>query len=188
MKAKLYLVAFLTIFPSLFLATSLTAKEVIGPLDEFHPFHPRFHLGGDCQPMALLVHTLTPQTITEALSLYPANFQLENIDVETAVRNRLHAAHVPIIKPSPSVSSGLSVFVRVVGETFEIDIRYRKRLIDPISGEAGLVKTWELSDPAYVIPRAHNGDPEYILYWVSKYTDKFIDEYKRVNGGTCANQ
>ena len=171
----------LILIPSLFLATALKTEEVTRPN--------RFQLWNECKPVGLFIFMPAPQEIDKVLP-EPArsNIRLKRVEVYAAVLSRLQAAGLYSAEPITSVFSVLSMFVSVVGESFEIETNYKKRLVDPASGESGMVNTWKLLDTAFSVPRKHGRDSGYILYWISQHTDKFIDEYLRVNADACIHR
>ena len=171
----------LILIPSLFLATSLKTEEVTR-LN-------RFQLWNDCKPVGLFIIMSSPQEIDKVLP-EPArsNIRLERVEVYAAVLSRLQAAGLYSAEPLTSVFSVLIIIVSVIGESFEIETKYKKRLIDPASGESGMVDTWKLLDIPFLVPRKHGRDSGYILYWISEHTDKFIDEYLRVNADACIHR
>ena len=132
-----------------------------------------------------------------------SNIRLEQEEVKAAARSRLQDAGLYSAEPITSVFSVLWMSVDVSGESFEIKTNFRKRLIDPASGESALADTWELMN-AFVgkkldvddyremalllMPKNHSNDPGYVLYAVSQHTDKFIEEYLRINADACAHR
>ena len=171
----------LILIPSLFLATSIKTEEVTR-LN-------RFELWNDCKPVGLSIIMPSPQEIDRLLpESARSNIRLERVEVYAAVLSRLQAASLYSAEPLTSVFSALNMSVSVIGESFEIETKYKKRLIDPASGESGMVDTWKLRDITFLVPRKHGRDSGYILYWISEHTDKFIDEYLRVNADACIHR
>lgn len=148
----------------------------------------RFQLWNHCFPVAVdLVTGLIKPFVSD----------LEKEEVEATIRSRLQ--NVQLYNPEPPVPSILSLALTVESESFEIDTTYMKTVIDLASGESAFVATWNLNwlpeehegnisnGVSLVRTKRHNKDKEYILYWVSKYVDKFIKEYMRVNSDACAH-
>ena len=144
---------------ALLLSAPAWAEEVTG--------YDRFQLWNDCGPMKLVVEPL-PQTA--------ADIGLTREAITTAVRSRLRAAHLYDADAMPF----LYVNVSVTGRAFQIGVDYGKLVIDLASGEYYQAATWATGSLG-----THGGDSNYILSAVSQYTDKFIDEYLRVNEDAC---
>ena len=149
----------------------------------------RFQLWNHCFPVAVdLVTGLIKPFVSD----------LEKEEVEATIRSRLQNEQLYI--PEHSMTSILRLVLEVESETFTIETAYIKMVKDIASGESAFVKTWErnflpeehegnLSDGASLVrTKRHNKDKEYVLYWVSKYVDKFIEEYLSVNSDACANR
>lgn len=148
----------------------------------------RFQLWNYCYPVSV-------DLVTGLIKPYVAD--LEKEEVETTIRSRLQ--NVQLYIPEHSSTSILRLVLEVESETFTIETAYIKMVKDIASGESAFVKTWErnflpeehegnLSDGASLVrTKRHNKDKQYILYWVSKYVDKFIEEYMRVNSDACAH-
>ena len=135
----------------------------------------RFRLWTGCQPTGLAV-----QMSKDAKAI-----GLTKEAVETAVRTRLRAAH--LYNPTKYVGL-LFVNVNVVGhdvlrntaqkQPFNVAVNYYKLMKDVLSDVKMLAVAWDASS-------AGIGDSPYILSAVSGNTDKFIDEYLRVNRDAC---
>ncbi len=145
---------------ALFLAATAETEEVTR-LD-------RFKLWNDCAPMNLIVESL-PDDATE--------IGLSKGAVETTVRSRLRAARLF----DADEYQYLYVNVNVVGAAFSIRFKYYKRLFDPALELFGFAGRWNIG-----VTGTHGRDPGYILSSVSQDTDKFIDEYLRVNEDACS--
>ena len=143
----------------LFIAMSALAEEV-SDID-------RFELWNDCQAMDLLVVELGQDA---------AETGLTKEAIETAVRSRLRAARLYDADASPY----LYVYVRVVGDAFNIDVGYRKLVVDPASGQSSYATTWNAGGAG-----THGRDGNYILTNTSGRIDRFLDEYLRVNADVC---
>ena len=143
----------------LFIGTSVLAEEV-SDLD-------RFQLWNDCRAMDLLVVELGQDA---------ADIGLTREAIETAVRSRLRTARLYDADASPY----LYVNVRVVGDAFNIDVGYRKLVVDPASGQSSYATTWYRG-----VVGTHGRDGNYILTNTSGSIDRFLDEYLRVNADVC---
>ncbi len=65
------------------------------------------------------------------------------------------------------------------GRAFNVELEFNKELSDPeLNGETGRATTWDTGTVG-------QGDAAFILSVVSQLTDKFIDEYLRVNDSAC---
>ncbi len=131
----------------------------------------RFKLWNACRPMDLLV---------EHLGQDAADIGLTRDDIQTAVRSRLRAARLydadaSILQPY------LYVNVNVVGHAHSISFRYKKEVRDPRTDLSREAVTWQLGG----LGTHYSGDKNYILNFVSRHTDRFIDEYLRVNADAC---
>ena len=144
----------------------------------------RFALWNSCLPVRLYV-TLREFAAPDALL---SNLQPK---AEAVARSKLQDAglyHPGSVNP---VSPALYLLLFLKYEEFEIHTSYRKRVVDNVTDMSGYIITWKfelLSDPDFVLSRKHNTDPEYVLHWVAKHTDRFIEEYQRVNMDACANR
>ena len=151
--------------------------------------------------MALNVLMLDPSELdmeqidAEVAKIIPRllpDFQLKREEVKAAARTRLQDAQLYNPTHPHSVSSYLQLTLDLKKDTFTIKPSYMKWVVDPASSGSSFVITWELDwlddNGLFMVPRSHSGDPGYILYWVSEHTDKFIDEYLRVNADACAHR
>ena len=145
---------------SLVLAASAWAENVTG--------FDRFKLWNNCQKMRLVV---------ESLHKDAADIGLTDETLTITVRSRLRAAH---IYDASEWSSYLYVNVNVADLAFNIIVEYNKLMMDIASGEKGLTSSWWTGSTGM-----HGRDAGYILSGVSQHTDKFIDEYLRVNEDAC---
>lgn len=96
-------------------------------------------------------------------------------DIITTVRSRLRAARLYQIRIGPY----LYVRVNVVGAAFSARVAFNKVLFDPISGLNFPSPTWQRS------VTGEGRDADLILSWIARSTDRFIDEYLRVNAPAC---
>jgi len=82
--------------------------------------------------------------------------------------------------PSPPRTT-LGVGIHIVGQAYDIELEYLKdQMIDPITGSMYPLTTWESGSLG-----THGDDPNFILSHLSQMTDKFIDEYLRINADAC---
>jgi len=126
----------------------------------------RFQLWNDCGPVGLLV---------EGLPNDAADIGLTKDAIETAVRSRLRAARIYESSADPY----LYVNVNVFGHAFSISIYFNKPLFDAASATTGYAITWNTGFTGY------SRDASYIISGISQGTDRFIDEYLRVNEAAC---
>ena len=159
-------------------ATTPVGAEDVSSMD-------RFQLWYACEPIFLAV---------EYLPDHAAEMGLTRETITTTVRSRLRAARLYSRRPDRSVPyrpgsriyvsaprPRLSVHVNTLseGRAFNVDLRFTKWLSDPeLNGETGRATTWDTGTVG-------QGDADYILSVVSRLTDKFIDEYLRVNDSAC---
>lgn len=147
--------------------TSIGAEE-----SEYDRFRDRFQLWNACQPMNLVIESLDDDDVKMGLT---------HEAITTAVRSRLRAAR---LYHSESRGTYLYVNVNVLsGETraraFSVSVEFKKWLLDPqLDGRGGFVTTWDTTGVGW-------GGAAHILSVVSQYTDRFIDEYLRVNESAC---
>ena len=129
----------------------------------------RFKLWNACKPVNLYVDIVPDDVAVTGLTLEA---------IATTVRSRLRAARLyddrsafPALSmrfrsaPGVVVSGLEGVFLKIVS--------------DPISGEIGSAITWSISQ------LGRGGDATLILALFSQLTDRFIDDYLRVNGPAC---
>ena len=128
----------------------------------------RFGLWSACGPIDMKV--FGSRTGTTAISLAKDT-------IETAVRSRLRAAR---LYNKPESMSWLFVTVDVVGGAFHIQFDYSKPVTDHITGIDWAATTWKAG-----VTGTHGENADFILARVAGFTDKFIDEYLRVNADAC---
>ena len=129
----------------------------------------RFELWTDCEPLKLYVNFQKDDE---------NEIDLTKEDIEIAVRSRLRSARMYTDELS---SLHLAVNVNVVGLAFGIDIELYKIVSDFLySKEILPARTWQSG-----ITGTHSMNGNYILQTVSQDTDRFIDEYLRVNADSC---
>ena len=150
-------------------ALSLLVWERAARAQEGEDFS-RFQLWNACRPMRLAVEGLSPDAATIGLTAQ---------SVEDSARLRLQMARLYDAGAEASAPY-LYVRVSVVGGAFSVRAQYVKVLHDPVSKSPGMVASWDDSSTG-----THGGDAGYIRFFVSAHTDKFIDEYVRVNAESC---
>lgn len=143
------------------LSSHAFAQETITDLD-------RFKLFFMCSPVSLDV----------ALQLDDTEFDLTQDRVATAIRSRLRAAR---IYNAEYVEPWLDVHVHVIGNAFSLDFVLSRWLLDPVVSQSeGPAVTWSVRATG-----THANDPQYIVSALTEYTDRFIDDYLRVNEASC---
>ena len=143
----------------------------------------RFELWNSCLPVRLYVsvgEVLAPDALSPS-NLHPK--------VEAVARSMLQDAGLYDPSSVNLVSPALYLLLTLDFDEFEIHTSYRKRVADNVTGELGYIIAWTLDyGPHFAIRRKHNTDPEYLLHWVAKHTDRFIEEYRRVNADACTHR
>ncbi len=165
------------------LAGPLSAAEKVSS-------HDLFQLWNNCGPINMLVANLSADA---------DKIGLRKEDIETTVRSRLRAARIYLVIPEPY----LVAHVSVVGHAFSVDVEFKRTVRVPFRKAPpkvllnnltvfqtsvpleylvplGHAATWEIG-----VTGTHGNSPEYILSSVAKFTDRFIDEYLRVNAVAC---
>ena len=161
--------AFIMIAAALALtATSASAEEVSD--------RDRFKLWNGCRAVDLLVEGLTDDS---------GKIGLHHEDIETAVRSRLRGARIFNDDAGPY----LYVNVHVVGRAHAIDFTFNRYVEAAIPfwlkpegmGQlTGFASTWSTGSTG-----THGSAAGFILSFVAKHSDEFIDEYLRVNADAC---
>lgn len=129
----------------------------------------KFKLWNGCKPVSLIV---------EDLSEDAHKIDLKKEDIAVTVRSRLRGAR--IYTDDAYIIPYVYVVVSVVGQAFSIHLEMNKFVYDPLSRQSGIASTWPSGGTG-----THADDSGYILSAVAGYTDKFIDEYLRVNASAC---
>ena len=127
----------------------------------------RFRLWDECRPTQLGVEDLVADE---------AEIGLTKDAIEVAVRSKLRAARLY----AEGGISALYVRVAVVGEAYNISIQYWKYVADQATGTIRRATTWETGSTG-----THAKNSSFVLSNAAQYTDKFIDEYLRVNADAC---
>ena len=129
----------------------------------------RFKLYTGCAPVKLVVEQLSQDAIDLGLTVE---------SLQTLVRSRLRSAR---IYSEDQDKTMLYLNVSVTSLAFSITLGFHKALLDPLySREIGLASSWIAGSTG-----THGKDAGYIRQAVSESTDKFIDEYLRVNAESC---
>ena len=129
----------------------------------------RFRLWNNCQPMDLIVGSLSEDE---------EQIGLTKEKIAISVRSRLRATRLYDMSALPF----LYVNVQVVGRAFSSFVEYNKIVTDHATGEENAAATWTTYGTG-----THVGDPSYILSATAEHMDRFIDEYLRVNEDACRN-
>ena len=155
---------------ALVLAAPSGAAEKVTKLD-------RFQLWNGCRPVDLVVEGLPDDA---------GKIGLRKEDIETAVRARLRGARIY----EENARSYLYVNINVLSPAFGVLVEFKRHVevllpfwvkpegMDPLTGYA---TGWNLGSIG-VHGAAGSG---YVLSAVARHTDKFIDEFLRVNADAC---
>ena len=155
----------LVVIAALLAASGLVAAQDSTEQTKFD----RFELWNMCRPIYLVV---------EGLHNDAAEIGISEDQIGTTVRSRLRAAR---IYNADRISPYLYVRVTVVGQAFSVQLSLWKFLTEVLApGIQGMAQTWVTGSIG-----THGQDAGYILQSVSNHTDKFIDEYLRVNVEDC---
>ncbi len=159
-----------TVTVALVLATTPGAADVATKMDHLQLWHA-------CQSVGLLVEDLPDDA---------GKIGLQKRDIETAVRSRLRGGR---IYNDRSSSLHLYVNVNVVGTAFSVGFHFKRWVTvsvafwlkpEGMDDPAGPATTWNVGSTG-----THGGNAGYILSVVALHTDRFIDEYLRVNADAC---
>ena len=144
------------------------AYRRLDPATVHHSDEDRFELFNYCEPMNLVVGSLSPDA---------AEIGLTGGSIQAAVESRLRSARL-----HDSESSVFTLYVRVtvVGRAFSSNLLFFKPVTDPWSDTTGLATTWETGSTG-----THGGDADYILSGLSQQMDRFLLEFLRVNEEAC---
>ena len=136
------------------------------------PQHERFFLWNECRPIRLFVrHLVWNGTLEDTASKYN--------DVTMLIRSRLRAARMYEPDKSKSTPYLGMVLVHYKNTAYVLELEFAKWLYDPISDVTFAATTWSELDGGATT------NWESIRSTVSRSTDKFIDEYLRVNADAC---
>ena len=163
-------VASIMIAAALALTTAPASAEEVSDWD-------RFQLWNACRPVDLIV---------EGLSDDAGKIGLRREDIETAVRARLRGARIYDENADPY----LYVNVNVLSPAFSTAVRFKRNVevlmpfwVKP-EGMGQLIGYATVWDSEAVGLHGASGSG-FILSGVARATDKFIDEYLRVNADAC---
>ena len=160
-----------TVALSLALAAPSGAAEKVTETD-------RFELWAECAPVAELIDGVDGDV---------GRLALDDRDLWAVVNSRLRRARIF----DDDADTWLFVNITVSGPAFSVDVDFM-RDVEVLwnrpdgtrlpSGLIGFTATWESGSTG-----THGNNPNYILSSVARLTDKFIDEYLRVNADACGN-
>ena len=131
----------------------------------------RFKLWNYCGPVELLVEEIREDG--KAIGLTK-----ETITI--AVRSRLRAARLYRHIDFGSSWPYLYTNVHVVGSAFSVRLEFNKKIVDSATLINSYATTWHSTSLGI-----HGQNSGYIISFVEQQTDRFIDEYLRVNANAC---
>ena len=126
----------------------------------------QFRLWVVCSPVAVVV---------EELGKDAKKIGLRKADIETTVRSRLRGARLY----AEDAPSDLYARISVLSRSYSIEMHFMK-LVQDLGGRMGQATTWDTG-----MIGTHGNNPNHILSKVGQHTERFIDEYLRVNGEVC---
>lgn len=131
----------------------------------------RVELWNACEPIDLLVEYLGDDAV---------KMDLTREAIATAARSRLRAARLyrGSSRPYPYLYVKIDTQSGPEGTAVNLSLQFTKQVFDRISGHHGAATTWQTGAVGW-------GGAAFILSVVSQLTDKFIDEYLRVNASAC---
>ena len=171
------------------LAASLLILSVAPATTEEVNDHDRFSLWTGCRGMGI--------EITNSRQ-YADKLGLTEDDIETTVRHRLRLAR--LYKPHTDTQSWfLGASVTLQPPAFLASIYFFKLLADPLTGKTDFAPTWEFHDQGFYVAFRTVGDRldalgdderrsatiAAILNKLSAGTDRFIEQFWRVNEAEC---
>ena len=130
----------------------------------------------------LYTKCLGVRPVIEDLPKDAEKISLDRDDVIAAVESRLRSSGLyqsglyQLVDWKLAVNPVLYVNVSVIGPAFFVKLELRKHLQDPFFGGSGFAMTWNASTLG-----THGGGGDYILSTVRNLTDKFINEWYKVN-------
>ena len=156
--------------PGLWLAATLLLIDASGSAGEVSD-QDRFQLWNGCQPIALAVAFEEPKW---------SKIGLTKETIEATVRSRLHAARIYGDRDS-AVTALVVEVVQVTGAPplFRIKFEHVKMLMDEMSDVRDFSRTW------FEYRWNSAKDVGTVLSALAQSTDRFIDEYLRVNEDAC---
>ena len=126
----------------------------------------RFTLLDTCRPMALVVEDLSPDAFEIGLT-------------ETAIRFEVEQRLRSDLLYDPDAWSYLYINVTMAGTAFTTGVSYHKRMHDRASNVSSWASTWKAGFTGMT------DDPDDILAFIAQDTERFTDEFLRVNGEAC---
>lgn len=152
----------------LVLALTLTlADGAVAQVEDVTDFD-RFRLWNNCGSVSLIV---------EGSFEKAGEIGLTKETIETAVRSRLRAARIYDSDAGPFIY----VYLNVVSPAFGLSFEFYKLALDYVSDQSNYAMTWDTGATG-----THGNDSGYILGYVSRFTDAFVDQYLRVNADACS--
>ena len=139
----------------------------------------RFQLDNGCFPFQLVVGYSEKEA---------GSIDLSKERIETVVRSRLRAARLYEDPSERQTASLLYVYVHLVGAAYSYDLSFHKLMKEVMSISRMDSEGQHLYQPAtwrHSGTGTHTRSPEYIVANVSEATDRFIDEFLRVNNAAC---
>lgn len=127
-----------------------------------------FQLFTNCEPAMLSV------------TVVDDGYELNGLDEETVVRaarSRLRSARLL----TESGASLVGIDIHIVGGAFAVDVEFWKTVFDPVTEHGFGAVTWETESAG-----THGGNGVYVVSWVQRMMDEFLDEYLRVNEPACS--
>ena len=119
--------------------------------------------------MALVVEEVSSDAFESGLTETAIRFEAEQ---------RLRSDHLY----DPDARSYLYINVNVAGMAFTTGVSYNKRMHDRASGVSSWASTWEAGFTGMT------DDPDDILALIAQDTERFTDEFLRVNGEACEHR
>ncbi|MDE0047128.1 MAG: hypothetical protein OXU19_14925 [bacterium] len=169
------LIALATMALAMVAASALAEEPGLAPLfGSTADDRERVALWNECRPMSFVVdyhnHELDNRTVPT----------LE--DIETAVRRRLVIARLHSSRMIDALEggAGLQVSVSVGGPRYSVDIYYVREVWEPVTEVWTYASTFNVGSIGI-----HVGAANSIVSNVSEQTDRFIEEYLRVNADAC---
>ena len=136
--------------------------------------HERFFLWNECKPIRLFVRQLVWNgTQEDTASKYN--------EVMVLIRSRLRAARIYETDENKSTPYFGMVLIHSKNTAFVLEMAFTKWLYDPISDYTFAAATWTELDGGATT------NWEGIRSTISRFTDKFIDDYLRVNADACTH-
>ena len=126
-----------------------------------------------CAPMHVFIEPLPPEE--------SQNIGLTREAIMDAAESRLRSARLFASREEQLRHQYLRVNVNVLGYAFSVGVELRRFLEDLGYGFGGYAVVWDVGAIG-----THGGDGQYILGSVSRYLDRFIASYLRVNEEHCS--